>query len=217
MPLANSLIGPDGSMYFISVPALSSYTTTSVVVVICIPIYQFVFRPLLGERSPRHLWRIFAGLALQLVSLVVVLVSSASTTSKFGSEEVANACNFFTDMDVQIDEVEEVNLPIFVIPQVVNGISQLLVFPAVIDLILTDTPRVMQGLLIGIWYAMHSIHVIVGIVETATCVVFYWQYYIVKIVLVLVSIITFAIISSFYKRSHPVHDRWRTPTDGDVP
>ena len=103
---------------------------------------------------------------------------------------------------------------ILVIPQVVNGFSQLLVFPAVIDLILTDTPRVVQGLLIGIWYAMQSIHVIVSIIETATCAVFYWPYYISKIVLVLVSIITFAIISSFYKRYHPVCDHQETTTHG---
>ena len=56
--------------------------------------YQFAIRPVLGKRSPPHLWRIFAGLALQLISLVIVLVTSAITTSKFGLEEVSNSCNF---------------------------------------------------------------------------------------------------------------------------
>ena len=93
-----------------------------------------------------------------------------------------------------------------------DGFSLLLVFPAVIDLILTDTPCVVQGLLIGIWYAMQSIHVIVSIAETATCAVFYWQYYIGKIVLVVVSIITFVIISFLYKRNHPVLNRQGTQT-----
>ena len=46
----------------------------------------------------------------------------------------------------------------------------------------------MQGLLIASWYAMQSIHVTVSIVETATCAVIYWQYYIMKIVTISVSL-----------------------------
>ena len=86
----------------------------------------------------------------------------------------------------------------------INGVSQLLVFPAVLELILNDAPRVMQGLLIGIWYAMQSIHIIVSIIETAACVVYNWPYYIVKIALVLASTIAFGIIANVYKRRRVV-------------
>ena len=136
------------------------------------------------------------------------------------AQKRSNTCSYNVTSDVvQSDENDGEGLDwyILVIPQVVNGVSQLLVFPAVIELILTDTPRVMQGLLIGIWYAMYSIHVVVSIVETATCAVFYWQYYIGKIVLVLASIITFTITSSFYKSNHPGCDHWGALTNGDVP
>ena len=69
-----------------------------------------------------------------------------------------------------------------------------------IELILNDAPHVMQGLLIGIWYAMQSIHVIVSIIETAACVVYNWPYYLLKIALVLASTIAFATVAYFYKR-----------------
>ena len=98
---------------------------------------------------PPHLWRIFVGLVLQLISLIIVLVTSAITTSKFGSEEVSNTCSYNVTSNnvVQSDENDGEGLDWYtlVIPQIVNGISQLLVFPAVIELILTDTPRVMQA------------------------------------------------------------------------
>ena len=105
------------------------------------------------------------------------------------------------DAGYPTDDGEVISLYILAIPQVINGFSQLLVFPAVIELILTEAPRAMQGLLIGLWYAMQSIHVIVSIVETATCGVFYWQYYLMKLALVLMSIIAFGVVSFFYKRN----------------
>ena len=157
-----------------------------------------------------------AGLILQLISLAIIIWSSVATTSKIGSEALSDICGFSIDDDFEPElyDVESFSWYILVIPQVINGFSQLLVFPAVIELILTDAPRVMHGLLIGLWYTMQSIHFIVGIIETATCAVFYWQYYIMKVVLVLVSIISFGVASFFYKRNQVMCNDYLTPIKG---
>ena len=76
IPLANGLI--DSESYMAAL-ILSSQETTSIIVVICVPLYQFVVRPFLVKRSPPHLWRIFLGLVLQLISLIIVFVTSAIT------------------------------------------------------------------------------------------------------------------------------------------
>ena len=47
MPLVNGSITPDSSMATLF---LSSQGTTSIIVVICVPIYQFAIRPLMGKR-----------------------------------------------------------------------------------------------------------------------------------------------------------------------
>ena len=94
------------------------------------------------------------------------------------------------------------------------GFSQLLVFPAVIELILTNAPRVMHGLLIGLWYSLQSIHLIVGIIETATCAVLYWQYYLIKIAIVLVSIISFGATALYFRRKQVTrHDHMTSMDD----
>ena len=44
-----------------------------------------------------------------------------------------------------------------IFPQILNGLAQLLVNMTVLEFICAQAPRTMQGLLIGIWYAMFSI------------------------------------------------------------
>ena len=198
---------------------LSSQATTSVIVFFFVPIYQFVIRPFVGKCSPPVLWRIFAGLILQLISLVFVTWSVGVASSKFGSQALSDMCTYITkDIDPNYDSTsgESVGWFYLITPQVINGVSQLLVFPAVIELILNDAPHVMQGLLIGIWYAMQSIHVLVSIIETVSCVVYNWPYYLVKIALVLASTVTFGTVAYFYKRPRVVSSVSTTQTVSEV-
>ena len=123
------------------------------------------------------------------------------------------------DVDPNYDPMssgESVDWFYSVTPQVINGVSQLLVFPAVIELILNDAPYIMQGLFIGIWYAMPSIHIIVSVIETATCVIYNWPYYIVKIALVLASTIAFGIVAIVYKRHRVVSSDSTTQAVSEV-
>ena len=213
MPFANGFTEESSSILSV----LSSRITTSLVVVIGIPIYQFVIRPF-TYRHPLLLWKIAAGLILQLISLAVVTWNVAETPISARSV----ACSQITNStgtamsDVVVDE-DGIGWFYLAIPQLINAFSQLLLFPAVTELILTDASRVMHGLLIGLWYAMQSIHIIVGIIETATCAVFYWEYYTMKIALVLLSIIAFTIMSFFYSHRCPlVHNVYVTPARNEV-
>ena len=213
VPFANVEFGDSNLINYY----LSSQATTSVIVFICVPIYQLVIRPLLGKHSPPILWRILVGLILQLISLPLVTWSVAMARSELGSQVLSDVCTSITnDDDSYYTAGGSVGWFYLVLPQVINGFSQLLVFPAVIELILTDAPRVMQGLLIGIWYAMQSIHVVVSIIETAACIVYYWPYYMVKIALVLASTIIFAVVAHLYKRRQVAYSFSTTQGQGEV-
>ena len=54
----------------------------------------------------------------------------------------------------------------FIIPQLLNGLSSLLVSMTVFEFICAQAPRTTQGLLIGLWYATFSIrYLAVGILD----------------------------------------------------
>ena len=193
------------------IQSLSSQTTNSVIVFVSVPIYQLVVRPLLGKHVPPLLWRIPIGLIMQLVSLALVMwnVGAADLPD---TEVCDHVSGYDSDHDFEIG----IDWFILAIPQAINGLSQLLVFPAVIELILVRAPRIMQGLLIGLWYSMHSIHIIVGVFETATCAVFYWKYYIMKIVLVTTSIVLFLIMAFLSRPRKVMYNRHLTQSQVEM-
>ena len=88
---------------------------------------------------------------------------------------------------------------LILIPQALNGIAHMLVFLTVLEFIFAQAPHRMQGLLIGLWYAMQSINVGIGVIGNVACVAFYWEYYLAKTVLVFLSIVLFFYASRKYK------------------
>ena len=149
-----------------------------------------------------------------MISLALVTWSSAVTTSRIGSEVLSNISGYICRDQELIDlEAESFDWEILLIPPVINGLSQLLVFPAVIELILMDAPRVMHGLLIGLWYSLQSIHFIVSIIETATCAVLYWQYYLMKIALIFISIVSLGAAAIYNKRKQALFRNRLTPME----
>ena len=53
-----------------------------------------------------------------------------------------------------------------IIPQLLNGLSSLLVSMTVFEFISAQAPRTTQGLLIGLWYATFSIrYLLVGLID----------------------------------------------------
>ena len=93
---------------------------------------------------------------------------------------------------------------LIIIPQALNGLAHVLVFMTVLEFIFAQAPHSMQGLLIGLWYALQSINVgitvveinIFGDVSSAAC---HWEYYVVKTVLVFLSVVLFICSSRKYK------------------
>ena len=54
----------------------------------------------------------------------------------------------------------------FIIPQLLNGLSSMLVSMTVFEFICAQAPRTTQGLLIGLWYATFSIrYLVVGVLD----------------------------------------------------
>ena len=68
----------------------------------------------------------------------------------------------------------------------------------VLEFIFAQAPHSMQGLLIGLWYALQSINVGISVVGYVSCAAFHWEYYVVKTVLAFLSIVLFICASRKY-------------------
>ena len=89
----------------------------------------------------------------------------------------------------------------FIIPQLLNGLSSLLVSMTVFEFISAQAPRTTQGLLIGLWYATFSIkYLIVGVLDNLIIERRSWMIYEgVKGFLILMSLVLFSCVSRRYR------------------
>ena len=109
-------------------------------------------------------------------------------------------------LDSQIGD-HQLSLPVdntylwFIIPQLLNGLSYLLVSMTVFEFICAQAPRTTQGLFIGLWYATFSIrYLVVGILDNLIIERRSWLICEgVKGFLILVSLVLFSCVSRRYR------------------
>ena len=90
---------------------------------------------------------------------------------------------------------------LFIIPQLLNGLSSLLVSMTVFEFICAQAPRTTQGLFIGLWYATFSIrYLVVGILDNVITEMRSWLIYEgVKGFFILMSLVLFSCVSRCYR------------------
>ena len=197
----------------------SAQVMAVIIVFVGIPVYQILIRPFAGNQLPSATVRIMLGMMLEFLTAVLLIGINGWLEAQMASNSTLNQslCAMTTN-DTQLEAANSTanstaaylsppksNYLLLYIPQATNGVSQMLVFIGVFELILSRAPRKMHGLLIGIWYAIQSLHPIVRVIGLASCAVFHWEYYVFKAVMVFVSTIAYAAAATlcFRKRQHP--------------
>ena len=99
------------------------------------------------------------------------------------------------------------------VPQVLHGLAQVLTNMTVLEFICAQAPRTMQGLLIGLWYAMFSIRYLpMGLLDiTFQTSQYFYIYQGVRALIVLVSLVLFSFVAQRYKyrvREDVVPEQW---------
>ena len=118
---------------------------------------------------------------------------------------IRTGCNFIEHLEMW--KCQQYNDPVdntylwFIIPQLLNGISSLLVSMTVFEFICAQAPRTTQGLLIGLWYATFSIrYLAVSILDNLITERRSWLICEgVKLFLILVSLVLFWCASRRYR------------------
>ena len=195
---------------------------STLVAVVGIPLYRLVIVKVIPRlQNVRMLTKMWIGLYLSLLQVVVyiIVVVNHDTTywqqhhrylylpTKYSASEkcrvIRTGC-FFAE---NVWHCQQYNDPVdntylwFIIPQLLNGLSSLLVSMTMFEFICAQAPRTTQGLLIGLWYATFSIRYFAAdILDNLTVERRSWLIYEgVKGFLILVSLVLFSCVSRRYR------------------
>ena len=188
---------------------------STLVVVVSIPLYRLVIIRICRLNRTRLLTRMWIGLYLSLVQVVLYIIivinhssdsSDHSMVHKAAMHSSARDCftirtkGFPRQCQPYNDPVDNTYLW-FIIPQFLNGISSLLVSMTVFEFICAQAPRTSKGLFIGLWYATFSLrYLVVANLDTYITSRVPWLIYEgVKLFLVLVSLVLFSFATRFYQ------------------
>ena len=153
------------------------------IIIIGVPLYQFLIKKICIKYVPNLLTRIGIGLILCLIKqldypIVIYLINTkdqqaltcgVKTLESFtaSSYSATTLCLFANTQNVNFNGTcvpfcpemitESDIFYLLLIPQIIEGVSLLLVFMTMMEFICAQAPHTMKGLLIGIWYAMLSI------------------------------------------------------------
>ena len=196
---------------------------STLVVVVGIPLYRLIINKCSRYiKKIRMLTKMWMGLYLSLVQVVFYIIVVINHDSKYWLQHssvprviklfphyrysTGNACLkirfglFNLSSEMTDDPVDNTYLW-FIIPQLLNGLSSLLVFMTVFEFICAQAPRTTQGLLIGLWYATFSIrYLFVSLVDVFLFDNTSWLIFEgVKVFLILVSLVLFLCVSRHYR------------------
>ena len=192
----------NGTEQFSSFEIGASFYFMYYVIIIGIPVYMCVLRPCLHYHLPNMLKKMGIGLLMIIVTFTLTTIYIALMYISYTNNDVVCFSNE-TYVRALPDPfgLQGYEFSLLITSQFISGLSYLLVFLTILEFILAQAPRSMQGLLIGLWYAYQSLAVAVRLVSVLTlqdvhC--HYWPY-IVKTVLAIVSLLLYLLVSRWYK------------------
>ena len=193
---------------------------STLVTVVGIPLYRLVIMKLVPRiKNVQMLTKMWIGLYLSLLQVVLYIIVVVNHDTRYWlqrqipvllpSHGPTSICycirtgynSKHCNQSVNNNEPVDNTYLWFIIPQLLNGLSSLLVSMTVFEFICAQAPRTMQGLFIGLWYATFSIRYLVGgvldnlITERRSWLICEG----VKGFLILVSLVLFSCVSRHYR------------------
>ena len=197
---------------------------STLVAVVGIPLYRLAITKMFPRlKNARMLTKMRMGLYLSLLQVVLYITVVVNHDTTYWQQHhtvipnetqfthtkecyiIRTGCNFIEHLEMW--KCQQYNDPVdntylwFIIPQLLNGISSLLVSMTVFEFICAQAPRTTQGLLIGLWYATFSIrYLAVSILDNLITERRSWLICEgVKLFLILVSLVLFWCASRRYR------------------
>jgi len=125
---------------------------SSVLTVVCIPLYIMLLRPFLSRYVPGMLKRLGLGVVLLVLSLIFTFVMDAVAHAKERSKVV---CMLDPSSDDSLDAFSDASL--LVVQRSLASVSNMLIYIALYEFICSQSPHAMKGLLIGLSFALRGV------------------------------------------------------------
>uniref|UniRef100_A0A1X7TW58 Uncharacterized protein n=1 Tax=Amphimedon queenslandica TaxID=400682 RepID=A0A1X7TW58_AMPQE len=195
------------TMLYIS-NAVSSLSVSHIILIVGIPFYMCILRPLklIRNHTPNMLKNMGIGLLVICFKLSFDTVSAVLIFDGFSN--ITTSCmdvvSFSTSEDViPLRENTQLiaALSLIVIAQILSGVGFILVYLTAFKFILAQSPRNMQSFLIGLFYFYTSFQVMLYLVSTLpNSYIFcnYW-FYAMKTGLGILSFLLYVVVSRHYK------------------
>ena len=168
------------------------------IVVIGVCILQMVIVPFFPRYIPSMLKRMWIGLVFVLLSVISLTVISGALNKTLQGMTNTTVCGEHGSNWTLSTESNLWPYYVLVVPQFLNGIGVLFNFVAILEFIIAQGPRHMQGLLIGVWYAQITLGNIQEELATSR-IGCYWEYHALISGIVFISLIIYSIVAYRYK------------------
>ena len=139
----------------------------------------------------RLLCGLVAVLFLQVLEVLIALTNPYNKCPYFTNNLLYNNISLMTDF---------IGYNYLIIPQVLNGLSYLLVFLTIMEFILAQAPRDMQGFLIGIWYSLQSVNLFMLAIESFAKINCSGYIFSIKAVIMIIMLVLYIVVAVKYKR-----------------
>ena len=134
---------------------------------------------------------LFAVVFLQVLEVFIALSDPYIKCPYFTTNLLYNNKSF-------ISGVQSYNY--LIIPQALNGLTFLLVFLTVMEFILAQAPRDMQGFLIGMWYSQRCVNLFISAIESFTKINCWGYILSIKAVAMISMLVFYVVVAVRYKR-----------------
>ena len=177
---------------------IDTFGVSTLVILFGIPLYQLILQNVATRCTLSMLKRMFLGLLCALLAVLilqVVEVLIALTNPYTKCPYFINNLLYNMSLDTNI-----ISYNYLIIPQALNGLSFLLVFLTVMEFILAQAPRDMQGFLIGIWYSLQSVNLFISAIESFTKISCWGYILSIKAVIMTIMLVFYIVVAVRYKR-----------------
>ena len=204
---------------------------TILIVIIGVPVYQWINVHCCQRYLPNMLKRMGLGLLCCLIKEVINIILQATMTGShcehiginrfvscyflISEIEINGTCSNITDLTDNQFFCDENDTPFFLllISSVLQGLSFLLVFMTALEFICAQAPLRLKGLLIGLWYASLAVnYLLVGVAEAFITESNSWEIFNeVKAFLIFLSLMFYLFVSKSYhyrKRDEVVNEQY---------
>ena len=182
-----------------------SQTLSNVVIIIGIPFYMFIIRPCFCYKFSM-LKKMGIGL---FMSFLTVFLSAVCSFLLYDNVNCSNDTNTVksTLNTIESQELIIYAYPLLLLSQIFTAIGYTLVFLTALEFILAQSPRSMQGFLIGLWYAYQSLgllsELVTSLIQTEGSIrCYYWSIssiFIGKAGLAVISFTLYLVVSRQFK------------------